>query len=99
MLGRLIKGIWAARRAPAKVAGLMQEAVRHRQAGDLAAAQSLCHRILGDRHEAEDVAQEAFVIAYRSLSTWRGEGPFGAWITRIAVRDAIRRAGRRREGS
>ena len=33
-----------------------------------------CQRILGDLHEAEDVAQEAFVIAYRSLGAWRGEG-------------------------
>lgn len=56
-----------------------------------------CARILGDRHEAEDVAQEAFVIAYRSLGTWRGDGPFGAWLARIAVRLAIRRASRRKQ--
>jgi RNA polymerase sigma-70 factor (ECF subfamily) len=56
-----------------------------------------CQRILGDQHEAEDVAQEAFVIAFRSLGAWRADGPFGAWLTRIAVRDAVRRAGRRRE--
>jgi RNA polymerase sigma-70 factor, ECF subfamily len=55
-----------------------------------------CARVLGDRHEAEDVAQEAFVIAYRSLASWRGEGPFGAWISRIAVRLAVRRASKRK---
>ena len=55
-----------------------------------------CARVLGDRGEAEDVAQEAFVIAYRSLGTWRGEGSLGAWISRIAVRLAVRRAGARR---
>jgi RNA polymerase sigma-70 factor, ECF subfamily len=54
-----------------------------------------CHRILGDLHDAEDAAQEAFVTAYRSLASWRGDGPFGAWLTRIAVRIALRQAGRR----
>jgi RNA polymerase sigma-70 factor (ECF subfamily) len=56
-----------------------------------------CHRILGDMHEAEDAAQEAFVIAFRSLAGWRADGPFGAWLTRIAVRIALRRAQRRRD--
>lgn len=55
-----------------------------------------CHRILGDLHEAEDAAQESFVTAYRSLASWRGEGSFGAWLTRIAVRIALRQAGRRK---
>jgi RNA polymerase sigma-70 factor (ECF subfamily) len=55
-----------------------------------------CHRVLGDLHEAEDAAQEAFVIAYRSLASWRGEGPFGAWLTRTAIRIALRQVGRRK---
>ena len=55
-----------------------------------------CYRVLGDVHEAEDAAQEAFVTAYRSLPTWRGDGPFGAWLTRIGVRIALRQAGRRK---
>jgi RNA polymerase sigma-70 factor (ECF subfamily) len=61
-----------------------------------AAVVRACHRVLGDLHEAEDAAQEAFVIAYRSLSTWRQEGAFGGWLRRIAVRIAIRRSQRRR---
>lgn len=55
-----------------------------------------CYRILGDIHEAEDAAQEAFVTAYRSLPTWRGEGPFAAWLTRIGVRIALRMVSKRR---
>jgi RNA polymerase sigma-70 factor (ECF subfamily) len=55
-----------------------------------------CYRILGDLHEAEDAAQEAFVTAFRALATWRADGPFGAWLTRIAVRIALRMAGKRR---
>ncbi len=56
----------------------------------------VCYRVLGDLHEAEDAAQEAFVTAFRSLASWRGDGPFGAWLARIALRIALRSAGRRR---
>jgi RNA polymerase sigma-70 factor, ECF subfamily len=56
----------------------------------------ICYRILGDMHEAEDAAQEAFVTAYRALASWRGEGPFGGWLARIATRIAVRRAAKRR---
>jgi RNA polymerase sigma-70 factor (ECF subfamily) len=55
-----------------------------------------CHRVLGDLHDAEDAAQEAFVIAYQSLDSWRASGPFGAGLRRIAIRVAIRRASGRR---
>ena len=55
-----------------------------------------CVRVLGDLGEAEDVAQETFVIAYRSLGTWRGEGPLEAWLARIAIRIALRRVAARR---
>ncbi len=37
------------------------------------------------------------MTAFQSLAGWRGDGPFGAWLTRIAVRIALRRAQRRRE--
>ena len=63
---------------------------------EAAAVVRTCYRILGDRHDAEDAAQEAFVIAYRSLASWRGEGTFGAWVSRIGVRVSLRTAGRRR---
>jgi len=36
------------------------------------------------------------VIAFRSLGTWRGDGPFGAWLSRIGVRVALRQASRRK---
>ena len=55
-----------------------------------------CYRILGDRSEAEDAAQETFVIAFRSLATWRADGSFGAWLRRIGIRVALREAARRR---
>lgn len=51
----------------------------------------VCRRLLRDPVEAEDVAQEAFIQAYRALPTFRGDGPFGAWLGRIAMRMAVAR--------
>jgi RNA polymerase sigma-70 factor, ECF subfamily len=85
------------RRLVENVLGGDREAFRRlvdREGPGLVAA---CARVLGDRTEAEDVAQEAFVIAYRSLGTWRGDGSLGAWLARIGVRLAVRRAGQRRQ--
>ena len=47
-----------------------------------------CVRVLGDPHEAEDVAQEAFVKAYRALGSFRGDSAFYTWLYRIAVNTA-----------
>lgn len=52
---------------------------------------AVCRRILHDPVEAHDVAQDTFVQAYQSLATFRGDGPFGAWLRRIAVRAAVGR--------
>lgn len=78
------------------VLGGDREAFRTLVERESAAVVRACHRILGDHHEAQDAAQEAFLTAYRSLPTWRGEGSFGAWVARIAVRIALRRAAKRR---
>jgi RNA polymerase sigma-70 factor (ECF subfamily) len=55
-----------------------------------------CARILGAGADAEDVAQETFVIAYRSLRGFRGTGSLRGWLLRIASRQAFRRLHRRR---
>ncbi len=46
---------------------------------------TLCVRLLGDRHDGEDAAQEAFVKAYRGLKRFKGEAMFSTWLYRIAV--------------
>lgn len=61
----------------------------------------LCQQVLGDPDEAQDVAQDAFVQAFRSLAGYRGDGTFGAWVGRIARRMAVAqsaRAGRTKAG-
>lgn len=55
-----------------------------------------CLRILGRPHDAEDVAQEAFVAAFRSIGSYRGDGPLRGWLLRIATRQAYRRLSQRR---
>jgi RNA polymerase sigma-70 factor (ECF subfamily) len=39
--------------------------------------------LLGDRHEAEDAAQECFVRAYRRIDAFRGDAPLRTWLLRI----------------
>lgn len=45
----------------------------------------LCVRLLGDRHEAEDVAQEVFLRVFRSLTRWDAARPLKPWIMGITV--------------
>ena len=46
--------------------------------------------VLGREDGIEDVMQEAYVLAFVKLATYSGEGPFPAWLSRIAVREALR---------
>ena len=50
----------------------------------------LAYRFLGSHEEADDVSQEAFLRAYRSLHGFRGEASFRTWITRIAINLALK---------
>jgi len=60
---------------------------------------ALCARLSGDRGMGEELAQEALARAFAGLGSWRGDGAFRAWLTRVAVnacRD-YRKAGARAE--
>ena len=76
-----------------------QELVARAQAGDRRAfdllvlkyqqkVAGLIGRYLRDPNEVQDVAQEAFIKAYRALSGFRGESAFYTWLYRIAINAA-----------
>jgi len=48
----------------------------------------LISRYISDHHEAMDVAQEAFLKAYRALPRFRGDSAFYTWLYRIAINTA-----------
>ena len=67
---------------------------------DLAAFEALMRRhnrrlfrvarsVLKDNDAAEDAVQEAYLRAYTRLGTYRPVGKFGAWLTRVALNEAL----------
>ena len=85
---------------PAEVSEL--DLVRQAQAGDADAFGELVERnrravfraavaALGSTTDADDVAQDAFVMAYRKLHSFRGEAAFRTWLLAITWRKALDR--------
>jgi RNA polymerase sigma-70 factor (ECF subfamily) len=67
------------------------EAIVRRWQGPLV---NLAYRFCRDRHRAEEMAQDAFVRAFRNLSSWRGDAAFSTWLFALAgnlYRSEIRR--------
>jgi RNA polymerase sigma factor (sigma-70 family) len=75
-------------------------AIARVQAGDAAAydylvrkhlgrAVSIAYGVVRNAHDAEDLAQEAFVKAYQSIGRFRAGEPFGPWLYRIVTNAAL----------
>lgn len=73
-----------------------QELVSKAKAGDMAAFRALVDRsklhvyhlaydLTGSRHDAEDLSQDVFVKAFRSLHTFRGDAKWSTWLYRITM--------------
>jgi RNA polymerase sigma-70 factor (ECF subfamily) len=84
------------------------ECVARARAGDMAAFErlyrahvgrvhGLCLRMTGHPEAAEDLTQETFVSAWRSLPAFEGRSAFGTWLHRIAV-NAVHARGRSPQG-
>ena len=45
--------------------------------------------MLGNHHDAEDMSQDVFIKAHRTLDSYRGDGKFSSWLYRITVNLSI----------
>jgi RNA polymerase sigma-70 factor, ECF subfamily len=82
--------------------GVDRDLIRRCRRGDRAALEELvlltsarafrlAMRIVGDRHEAEDVVQDAYLRIFRALPRFREEARFETWMHRIVVNAALNR--------
>src|SRR6201992_2470549 len=46
---------------------------------------NLTYRMLGNRAEAEDVAQEVFITVFKTIESFREEAKFSTWLYRVTV--------------
>src|SRR3954452_13175171 len=46
---------------------------------------NITYRMLGNRAEAEDVAQEVFITVFKTIDTFREQSKFSTWLYRVAV--------------
>ncbi len=51
---------------------------------------NICIRMTGNRSDAEDVLQDAFILAFRNLTQLKEAAQFGGWLKRIVVNECIR---------
>jgi RNA polymerase sigma-70 factor (ECF subfamily) len=87
-----------------------QDWVRRSQSGDSEAFEALVQRyqhmihaltfrMTGSSADAEDLAQEVFIRAYRQLGSFRGDAKFSSWLYRIGVNTCLnwKKSAQRRE--
>jgi RNA polymerase sigma-70 factor, ECF subfamily len=56
---------------------------------------ALCLRMVGNTAEAEDLTQDAFLMVFRKIRTFRGESAFSTWLHRITVNLVLMRQRRK----
>jgi RNA polymerase sigma-70 factor, ECF subfamily len=56
----------------------------------------VCYRFVNNHEDASDLAQDAFLRAYRALHTFKGNSAFSTWLYRVAVNVCLNRVSERR---
>ena len=59
----------------------------------------LCYRFAGNHEDANDLAQDVFVRAYRGLRTFKGQASLGTWLYRIGVNVCLSKVGSKPRGA
>jgi RNA polymerase sigma-70 factor (ECF subfamily) len=88
------------------MANVEQDAIRRVLAGDrdafrvlmdrhLPTVLRMTYRVTGNPGDAEEAAQEAFLLAYKKLSSFREQSAFGTWVYRIAMNCSLNLVERR----
>lgn len=75
--------------------GAFAEIVRRHERRVAVTIKGVIHDV--SREELADIAQDIFLLVYRSLSSFRGEAQFSTYLTRITLRHCWREAKRRRK--
>lgn len=57
---------------------------------------NICLRMMNDVHDAEDMLQEAFILVFKNMHTYRGESTIGAWIKRIVINKCLNQLKKKR---
>jgi RNA polymerase sigma-70 factor (ECF subfamily) len=95
-LQRIFAARWSEELEESRMDDPDEALVRQSQNGDLTAFEplirrhqrmiySLTYRMTGSLADAEDLAQETFIRAYRSIGAYRAESKFSTWLYRIAM--------------
>ncbi len=58
---------------------------------------TIAHKIVRSREDAEEIAQDAFIKAYQSLRSFKGDAKFSTWLYRIVYNAAISHTRRKKQ--
>ena len=51
---------------------------------------NICTRMTGDKNQAQDILQDAFILAFKNISQVKNELNFGGWLKRIVINECIK---------